>query len=168
MATRLTRRGFCAAGAAGLALLGRVGRAAGPQPELSGPLDGRSYAGRLVALGSDRVVEDALHFAAGHFWSAGCVKCSFHPGGYWVRQDAGGTAFRGRLESVDRGVFTYEGRVDGAGGLVADVRWRRERWYWTIEQEFRFEGAEAGAPGPGDLEDAFARALGERAAFCTL
>jgi hypothetical protein len=33
----------------------------------------------------------------------------------------------------------FEGLFDGKE-LLATAVWKKERWYWTIEQKFRFKG----------------------------
>jgi hypothetical protein len=67
------------------------------------------------------------------------VPCGFAPGVYWVRNDGEAIHFHGDMGSAERGRFVYYGVVQD-GHLSASVHWRRERWYWTIDRDFRFEG----------------------------
>lgn len=124
-----------------------------------GPLDGLAFTGRLgpADATSDRL-EDTLYFRAGHFWSAVCTPCGFMPGRYWVHRTAEGIHFRGRLTSPDSGVFTYEGTVHDDGRVSADINWRKERWYWTIDRDFRFEGTRAEERSVATLEEVRASA----------
>jgi hypothetical protein len=107
-------------------------------PAADEPLDGMVFAGR-IGPADDPDLADHLYFENGRFWSGECVRCGFEPGVYWVRRTAGGIAFRGVLESADRGTFTYEGMVRG-GRVDVSIHWRHERWYWTIDRNLRFVG----------------------------
>ncbi|MDX1555640.1 MAG: hypothetical protein R3212_06410 [Xanthomonadales bacterium] len=106
-----------------------------------GALDGLSFKGKLGP--SDRAPDkaDVLYFKNGQFWSKICVPCGFPPGPYRARRTDEGIEFEGILESPDRGRFLYTGLVKD-GKLVARINWRKERWYWTIDKDFRFEGAQ--------------------------
>jgi len=103
-----------------------------------GPLDGMVFKGHIGPADSPDV-PDTLHFEQGRFWSGECVRCGFKPGIYRVRHLDDGIAFRGVLQSEDRGTFTYEGRIRGDEIDVA-INWRHERWYWTIDRDLRFTG----------------------------
>ena len=160
----LTRRGAILGGAAsGLWMAG-----AGGAETASGLLDGRDFEGILgpAGEGGGRRIADSLHFRDGFYWSRGCIACSFAPGPYFTRAVDGGIAFTGVLESPERGIFRYMGLVRETG-LVADIDWRRERWYWTFERGFRFEGAPAEMPA-ADLDAAFDRAGAPRDPACTI
>ena len=129
--------------AATAAFAPRLGAETLPGPQqvaASGPLDGMAFAGILGPaddFGDGR--PDTLYFRNGHFWSEQCVPCGFMPGRYWVHETADGIHFRGELTSPENGTFEYTGVVrDGEISVTAD--WRKERWYWTIDREFRFEG----------------------------
>jgi len=165
--------GLLAAGGGAIRLLPgseRKGGIAAPPPDgHSGALDGRVYSGIFRSHDGEISLNDSLHFQGGHFWSAGCIECSFPPGTYWTRRvGAGGLAFRGKLESPRRGRFTYEGRVAGEEIEVA-VHWRRARWYWTIERDFLFTGrADRPADGRVGLDAAWQRARGQPAPDCAL
>ena len=121
---------------------------------------------RVAGDGGGRRIEDSLHFRGGFYWSKGCIACSFAPGPYSARAVEGGVEFTGVLESPERGVFSYAGLVTETG-LVAEIGWRRERWYWTLERGFRFEGVSARLP-EADLDAAFERAGAPRDPACTI
>lgn len=109
-----------------------------------GRLDGMRFVGMFgPAQDPDEGREDTLFFGDGHFWSGNCVPCGFAPGKYWIRYDGDAIHFRGVMESPARGRFTYLGVVRG-GHLSASVNWHKERWYWTIDRDFRFEGTLSG------------------------
>lgn len=106
---------------------------------VSGPLDGLSFVGKLKSADGSIELDDTLHFSEGHFWSAGCIRCSFMPGAYWSRTAGSSTEFHGVLESPERGSFTYRGRVQD-GRVEVKIYWLRERWYWTVDRDYVFEG----------------------------
>ena len=106
---------------------------------LRGPLDGLSFVGVFGPESGSDDRDDVLYFDDGQFWSEKCVPCGFKPGPYWVRFDDGAVHFRGVLESDDRGRFTYVGVVRDEA-ISVKINWRHDRWYWTIDKDFRFEG----------------------------
>lgn len=160
----LTRRKVLLGGVAGTLC---AAQARGVQSG-SGLLDGQDFEGILgpAGDGGGRRIEDSLHFRGGFYWSKGCIACSFAPGPYSARAVEGGVEFTGVLESPERGVFSYAGLVTETG-LVAEIGWRRERWYWTLERGFRFEGVSARLP-EADLDAAFERAGAPRDPACTI
>lgn len=157
----LRRLGACAI-AAGLA--GSPAAAAGgsapdatEKPAERGVLDGRAYAGAFGPAGRDAGRDDTLYFRDGHFWSANCVPCGFRPAVYWTRRVGDAIHFRGEMHSVDRGRFVYAGVVRN-GVLSATIAWRKDRWYWSIDRDFRFEGSRVDAAAIGAVADAAHRA----------
>jgi len=119
---------------------------AGPDgtAESHGRLDGMRFVGSFAPEGKGAGRKDTLFFSDGHFWSANCVPCGFAPGVYSTRQLGDTIHFRGEMKSRERGVFAYVGVVR-AGRLSATIRWHKDRWYWSIDREFRFDGTVAGA-----------------------
>lgn len=107
-----------------------------------GPLDGLSFEGMFGPPDGSSDRADVLYFSDGHFWSENCVPCGFLPGPYRARQTEEGIRFEGLLKSPDRGRFRYTGLVKD-GRVMAQINWRKERWYWTIDKDFRFEGVRA-------------------------
>ncbi len=121
-----------------------------------GVLDGLDFVGTLRATDGSMSLEDQLHFRDGYFWSGGCVRCSFMPGVYWTRNVGNSIAFQGEFESAERGHFTYRGEIKD-GQVRVDVHWRRERWYWTVEQDYVFEGEQQQTPDMAALTLKIAR-----------
>lgn len=107
--------------------------------ELHGRLDGMRFVGMFGPDGQPGDRKDTLYFGDGQFWSANCVPCGFSPAIYWVRQAGDEIHFRGEMASPERGKFTYTGIIRGKR-LTAKIHWRQERWYWSIDRDFRFEG----------------------------
>jgi len=111
-----------------------------------GPLDGMRFVGTFGDQGEAEGREDTLYFADGKFWSKNCVPCGFSPAPYWVRYTEDGIHFKGELTSPESGRFFYSGVVQD-GRLEVSINWRKERWYWTIDRDFWFEG-ELASPTP--------------------
>lgn len=109
------------------------------QSALNGPLDGMAFSGKVGPAGF-LSGDDVLYFDKGQFWSNSCTRCGIAPGGYWVRNVDGGIEFRGEVKNPDRGQFFYLGTVrDGRDAVT--IKWRKQRWYWSINRDFHFEGA---------------------------
>lgn len=118
-----------------------------------GPLDGMRFVGTFGPQGEPADRNDTLYFADGQFWSKQCVPCGFAPGPYWVRHTEDGIRFKGELESPESGRFFYSGVVQDERLTVA-INWRKERWYWTIDRDFWFEGELAPAIPVGGMPSA--------------
>lgn len=103
-----------------------------------GQLDGMAFKGMLGPL-ENRDVPDVLYFKDGKFWSQSCTQLGFAPAPYWTRIVGNEVEFRGFLDSPERGRFSFLGRVNKDHAKV-DINWRRDRWYWSIERQMRFEG----------------------------
>jgi hypothetical protein len=102
-------------------------------------LDGRTFRGAYGPLGKPARREDLFIFSDGRFVSKNCQEYGFTAGPYWVREVGGAVHFRAELTSPEHGVMIYEGRTQG-DKLKAKFTWTKERWYWTIQREFWFEG----------------------------
>jgi hypothetical protein len=116
-----------------------------PDDAAHGMLDGMRFVGHFGPTGGPDDRADALSFVDGHFWSSVCVPCGFLPASYWVRRVDDAIHFRGEMGSVERGRFHYHGVIRGQR-LSASVNWRKERWYWSIDRDLRFEGTLAESP----------------------
>jgi hypothetical protein len=110
-----------------------------------GLLDGLSFDGMFGPPDGSSDRPDMLHFRDGRFWSKSCVPCGFLPGLYKAWTTDEGVRFEGILTSADRGRFHYQGVVRD-GNIYARLNWRKERWYWTIDKDFRFEGVRIEKP----------------------
>ena len=129
--------------------------------EASHALDGQSFKGMFGPPDGSSDRADELHFRDGRFWSKNCVPCGFLPGPYRAWVTAEGTRFEGVLQSPERGRFLYQGLVKD-GKVYARLNWRKERWYWTIDKDFRFEGVRAERSATVSVEDMTRVALAAR------
>lgn len=102
-------------------------------------LESRRFVGFLQALGDADPEKDAYTFKDGEFVSEGCLKWGFSPAPYWVRRDKDGLHFLAELSSPEHGTMRYEGVFDGKE-VKGSVKWKKERWYWTMERDYRFTG----------------------------
>ena len=135
---------------------------------VSGDLDGLDFLGMLKSTDGSISLDDTMHFRDGHFWSTGCTKCSFMPGAYWTRRRGEAIEFRGALESPERGRFDYNGTIE-AGKIEATIHWRKERWYWTIDRDYVFQGRISDTlVSEISLQRARMRATGEAAPTCPI
>lgn len=122
--------------------------AAPTAPEAAGwsVLDGKVFEGEFGLVGEAAMGDDRWVFDDGMFLSEGCVDCGFPQSPYWVRFEEGTTKFVAETrcpvtdaEIVWRGTIE-DGRIEGV------YTWTKERWYWTVEKTFWFEGELAAAP----------------------
>ena len=138
------------------------------EKQVSGELDGLDFRGELRSVDGSISLDDTLHFRDGYFWSTGCTKCSFMPGTYWTRRAGDAIEFRGILKSPERGQFTYQGAIQG-GKIQVTINWRRERWYWTLDRDYVFEGRANDTAISGiTLDSARMRAAGEAPPTCPI
>jgi len=108
-------------------------------PHLRHDLQDMRFVGTLVEGTAGDPAEDVLTFDDGTFSTRRCGQYGFAPAPYWVRVDDQGLHFRATLDSPGHGTMHFEGLFDGRE-MHATAVWRRERWYWTLEQTFRFTG----------------------------
>lgn len=109
-------------------------------PVPAGPLDGLTFDGRYGPKEKPRDRPDTLRFEGGWFWSEDCSRHGFGPAPYWVRFEGANIRFSAVLESADNGTLAFEGVVRGPE-MAATVTWRKKRWYWSIDQQFAYEGS---------------------------
>lgn len=115
-------------------------QAAMHRPELSHSLQGMYFIGPLRVQGEKNPGDDRLTFRNGMFTSRTCQRYGFGPAPYWVQSDADGSLhFLAVLRNPEHGTIRFEGIYDGRE-VVATALWTKERWYWTVEQKFYFEG----------------------------
>jgi len=130
---------------------GRLAPSARAQESTTGPasldldhgLQGRRFTGAMTVGEQPEVIEETLVFSDGRFSSAVCRQYGFPPAPYWVRRDADGLHFFAELSNPDNGTIRFEGVFDGQR-MRATAVWTKERWYWTLEQTFRFTSRDAG------------------------
>lgn len=105
-------------------------------------LDGRTYSARIVRDGADgenRGLGDILSFSAGNFSSQICRRFNFVDAPYWIRFEGGKVLFRVELKSPTDGTMLWQGTISG-DTLQGTMRWRKERWYWTIDATHKISG----------------------------
>lgn len=119
----------------------------------SGILDGMTFSGELGPIGKPADVKDFLVFANGTFVSKECEKrCGYPARPYFVRRVGDRTEFISETRCPGKdATIVWRGTVDN-GTIRGTFTWTVDRWYWTIEKEFWFEGtlADRNAPFAGD------------------
>ena len=113
----------------------------------TGPLDGLTFHGSMGPVGKPATVEDRFVFSQGAFVSTECrERCKYPARPYFVRKDGDAIAFVSETKCpykdakiVWRGTVK-DGRVEGVS------TWSVNRWYWTVENEFWFEGTLSEGP----------------------
>jgi hypothetical protein len=112
-------------------------------------LDGKSFAGELGLLGEPALTTDLLVFSDGMFVSKNCEsKCGYTKGIYWVRAIEDGVEVLSETPCLrSDATIVWRGIVKG-DKIEGTFTWTSERWYWTIEKEFWFNGklVESDAP----------------------
>jgi hypothetical protein len=111
--------------------------------QIAAELENRPFVGTLKAQGDDNPYNDAFTFKDGKFIGEGCLKLGFSPAPYWMRRDADGIHFLAELSSSEHGTMRFEGVFDGAE-LKGMAKWKKERWYWTLERVYSFNGKPLG------------------------
>jgi hypothetical protein len=103
-------------------------------------LDGKTYYVKAGEKGKDPDHDDYLTFQGGMFTSSGCVESwNFRNASYSATTEGGGIRFRAQLVSTTHGIMTWEGTVQ-EDTVDATARWVHKKWYWTIDQEFSYQG----------------------------
>lgn len=115
----------------------------------SGVLDGKTFAGLLGPIGKPGDVKDTLAFTNGNFFSSECDKrCGYPARPYFVRQVGDKIEFVSESHCLYKDAkLVWRGTVDGET-IKGLFTWTLNRWYWTIEKEFWFEGTLAEDAGP--------------------
>lgn len=117
---------------------------AGGDPDASLPdfrhgLENTRFVGEWTYEWATEPVEGLLIFRDGKFVSRDCLEWGYQPAPYYVRRDGDGVHFYARLPNPEHGTMWFRGVFDGER-LRVDVHWKKERWYWTLEQRYRFTG----------------------------
>ncbi len=129
---------------AGLLALALIAAAEGTDPAAkhvvaSRVLDGKKFAGPGGAKGRKPHHNDELVFEDGMFRSAQCEKWGFGAGPYTATIQGDTVHFRAETTSPTQGNLVWQGKVRG-DTLEATFLWTKERWYWTIRNEYWFKG----------------------------
>ncbi|MDX1757800.1 MAG: hypothetical protein R3175_17215 [Marinobacter sp.] len=108
--------------------------------EVAGTLEGAIFEGVLREAGATSGGDvDRLIFRDGRFISEACKEYGFEPAAYSVSQELGGVTFQATSVSPSHGTMVWRGSRNG-DRMEAEVVWTKERWYWDIRREYRFEG----------------------------
>ena len=103
-------------------------------------LDGAVFEGVFRESGADSGGDDdRLIFQDGFFTSEACLQYGFAKGPYSATTTPDGVRFQATSISPSHGVMTWEG-VRTGDRMSADVKWVKERWYWTTRREYQFNG----------------------------
>lgn len=108
-------------------------------PEFRHGLENRRFVGTWTYEWNNETVDGVFIFQDGKFISQGCLEWGYEPAPYYVRRDDDGVRFFARLPNAEHRTMKFRGVFDGER-LRADVHWKKERWYWTLEQSYRFTG----------------------------
>lgn len=103
------------------------------------PLDGMQFEGLTGEKGKSDHHPDTITFKNGVFRSLACEDWGFGPASYTVEKKGDALHFGSTLLSPKRGRLEWKGKIVG-DKATATFRWRHERWYWTIDREYWFEG----------------------------
>lgn len=111
------------------------------QPGEAG-LDGRVYRVRLGPEGGTLDVTDHLTFDQGLLLSEECLRrCNYPARPYFLRRSSGVVEFISETRCPGKDAWiTWRGRVHEDGRIEGHFTWRVERWYWSVEKRFRFDG----------------------------
>lgn len=117
--------------------------------EGAGVLDGMSFSSELGLAGESGDIDDRLVFEDGLFVSTECDRrCGYPPQPYFTRQVGDRIEFTSIAHCTYKdATIVWQGTVED-GAIKGIFTWTVNRWYWTIEKEFWFEGelAEASTP----------------------
>lgn len=102
-------------------------------------LDGKTFFVRTGEKGKKADHDDYLIFRDGMFVSSGCVEQNFGTSAYSADADGGGIRFRAKTVSPTHGAMIWEGTVRG-DAVDATARWVHERWYWSIDRKYWYQG----------------------------
>ena len=104
-------------------------------------LDGKTYSGEIGLPGEPASTKDLLTFRDGMFVSQECERrCGYTEGIYWVRSGEDGIEVMSETTCPESdATIVWRGIVKG-DKIEGTFTWTSERWYWTIEKEFWFNG----------------------------
>ena len=107
----------------------------------SGPLDGMTFTGALGPSGKPKDIEDSFVFANGTFVSKECEsRCKYPARPYFVRSNGNQTEFISETQCPYKDArIIWRGTIQG-DKIKGVSTWTVKRWYWTVENNFEFEG----------------------------
>lgn len=114
---------------------------------IPGPLDGMTFNGALGPDGKPKDTPDSFVFQNGTFVSKECeLRCKYPARPYFVRTNGD------RIEFISETKCPYkDAKIIWRGTIQGDTikgksTWVVKRWYWTVENNFEFEGKLAKKP----------------------
>ena len=102
-------------------------------------LDGKKFRSRQYNKDGSPRDWDVLSFKDGKFISENCMPYGFSEAPYWIRFEQNAVHFFAEIVSPTHGVMIWKGVVKG-NKIEGNVDWTRERWYWTIRNDWDFNG----------------------------
>lgn len=102
-------------------------------------LDGKTFRSRQYNDDGTAREWDLLSFRDGKFISENCKPYGFTEAPYWLRFTGNDVHFLAETVSPDSGTMLWKGVVHG-NKVEGNVRWTRERWYWTLRRSWDFKG----------------------------
>lgn len=108
---------------------------------VSGPLDGMTFRGALGPDGKPKDTPDVFVFENGTFVSKECEsRCKYPARPYFVRVNGSKTEFISETRCPYKDArIVWRGTVEG-DRIRGKSTWVVNRWYWTVENTFEFEG----------------------------
>lgn len=106
-----------------------------------GPLDGMIFSGALGPDGQPKDTADVFVFENGTFVSRECeLRCEYPARPYFVRVVGDKTEFISETQCPYKDAkIIWRGTVEG-DRITGKSTWVVNRWYWTVENTFEFEG----------------------------
>lgn len=89
-----------------------------------GPLDGKSFHGKLTETGKKSGHNDTFEFKDGQFRSTGCAADGFQYGTY-AFESAGSSTFTAQVTSKKEGTMDWKGTVTG-DSITGTAVWTRQ------------------------------------------
>lgn len=110
--------------------------------EGSGILDGLIFSAMLGPSGKPLDVKDTLVFKNGTFVSEECEKrCNYPAQAYFARRVGEKIEFISETRCLTKdATIVWRGTVYG-DRIEGINTWKVNRWYWTVEKDFKFEGS---------------------------
>lgn len=108
---------------------------------VSGPLDGMTFRGALGPDGKPKDTPDVFVFENGTFVSKECEsRCKYPARPYFVRVNGNKTEFISETRCPYKDArIVWRGTVEG-DRITGKSTWVVNRWYWSVENTFEFEG----------------------------
>jgi hypothetical protein len=106
-----------------------------------GPLDGLTFQGALGPDGKPRDTPDTFVFEDGTFVSKECeLRCKYPARPYFVRVDGDKIEFISETRCPYKDAkIVWRGTIEG-DRIKGKSTWIVNRWYWSVENTFEFEG----------------------------